>query len=93
MQMTNEQMKTIGDTIRTIAANQSRRFFKSEVNTPLRSAAVFQAILSDVGVALLDAGIPLSMLTQIDPTDDVLDQMEADGYEVGDRAAYGGVPQ
>ena len=81
MRMTNEQMKTIGSTIRTVAASQSKRFFKSEANTVERSALIFLSIEAEVRLALRDAGIPLQMiLEEIDPTEDIWDQMQRDGY-------------
>lgn len=81
MQMTPEQTKTIGNTIRTVAANQSKRFFKSEANTVERSALVFLSIEAEVRLALRDAGISLKMvLDDIDPTQDIWDQMQRDGY-------------
>ena len=92
MQLSPSQTKVIGSTIRTVAANQSKRFFKSDANNRDRSAAVFLTIFSSIPVALLDAGIPKKVIMDVDPTEDILDQMEKEGY-VLDREQLGGVPR
>jgi hypothetical protein len=83
MEIPQGQLYVIGDTIQAVAAAESKRHFKSEVNTYERSKFVFARIRSAISLALLDQGIAQRTVYQdIDTTDDILAQMVKDGYKI-----------
>lgn len=79
-----EQVKLIGTITRSVAKAQSSRWFKSEINTLGRSVQVFQTITAEIKQALVDAGVPYSVVQNVDPTDIIVGYMKADGYVLGD---------
>lgn len=81
MQVTDKEFATIGPIIRSVAQAESKRLFVPSRNSYERSILVYMDILASVNRALFDAGVALPRIYgDIDPTEDILKQMEADGY-------------
>lgn len=76
-------IEEIEQAIRAVAAAESQRYFKSEVNTPGRSSYVVMVILSEIALALFDLGLDFEQVQdEADPTGTVLAQMMQDGYKL-----------
>jgi len=84
MEITQEQMKVIGSTIRSVAKAGAERYFKTEKNSNQRAAFVAVALDDEVMIALLDAGIPMDMvLNDIDSMGVIVEEMKAAGFDTG----------
>jgi hypothetical protein len=82
MQVNNAgDLKTITNVIKSTAATEAERHFKSEKNTQERAAIVYLAVRARVTVALLDAGVDFNtLLNDIDPTESIVTIMLERGY-------------
>lgn len=92
MQLTPEQMKAIGTTLRSVVASESQRYFKAEGNTAIRAFAVSDAIISAIVVALIDLGLSAEQMMGVDASDIILGMMRADGYDVSLLEMLSAVP-
>lgn len=83
MLLTDQEITVIDSTIKSVATAQADRFYKTDRNTPERSAIVAVAIVAQIKVALVDAGIDFNkVLFDIDPTDIILATLVEHGYQV-----------
>jgi hypothetical protein len=84
--MTNTKkidLNQIGQTIQAVIALHSIRLFKSDLNTPARSAITFITIRALVNQALADSDLPIDfILVDVDPSDLIKEQMVKDGYNL-----------
>lgn len=84
MQLTLQQMESIGTTIRAVTQAESKRYFKTERNTPLRTRMVQGLIVDAIILSLNDMGLSLEQMKGVEPGGVIIDQMRASGYDLGD---------